>query len=120
MTDSAQPLRVLVVDDDRSLLDAIQRAFTEGGQKVVAHSTFEGARQALREDNFDALVTDVRVGAFNGVQLAVIARDSRPLIRIIVFSGYDDAVLRHDAESIGATYRVKPVSFGELLEALRR
>ena len=120
MTDSPQSLRVLVVDDDTTLLDAIQRAFTEQGQTVVAHSTFEGARQALRDDSFDAMVTDVRLGAFNGLQLAVIARDARPNIRIIVFSGFDDEVLMHDAESIGATYLVKPVSFSTLLEVLQR
>jgi DNA-binding response OmpR family regulator len=120
MTHSAQSRSVLVVDDDTPLLDAIQRAFTEAGQRVVAHSTFEGARRALRDESFDALITDVRLGAFNGLQLAVIARDAHPDIRVIVFSGFDDAVLRHDAESIGATYLVKPVSFSELLEVLQR
>jgi DNA-binding response OmpR family regulator len=120
MTDSPQRPRILVVDDDVPLLDAIQRAFSEAGQDVIAHSTFEGARGALRGESLDALVTDVRLGAFNGLQLAVIARDTHPNIRVIVFSGFDDPVLRHDAESIGATYLVKPVSFGELVEVLKR
>ena len=57
------------------------------GFEVVAHSTFEGARKALHDDTFDALVTDVRLGAFNGLQLAVISRDAHPDIRVIVFSG---------------------------------
>ena len=51
---------------------------------------------------FDALITDVRLGAFNGLQLAVMARDTHPEIRVIVFSGFDDPVLRSDAEHIGA------------------
>ena len=110
---------VLVVDDDLSLLDAIERAFNDAGEEVVAHSTFEGARRALRERSFRALLTDVRLGAFNGLQLAVIARDAHPDIRLVVFSGFDDAVLRHDAESIGATYVLKPVSFKELLDLLQ-
>jgi hypothetical protein len=37
---------------------------------------------------------------------------------VVVFSGFDDAVLRHDAESIGATYLVKPVGFHELLKII--
>jgi DNA-binding response OmpR family regulator len=120
MTDRPQTSHILIVDDDAQLLDAIRRAFSEAGREVIAHSTFEGARRALREESFDALVTDVRLGAFNGLQLAVIARDTHPDIRIIVFSGYDDPVLRHDAETIGATYLVKPVSFSELMAALNR
>ena len=116
MADS--PHGVLVVDDDTSLLDAIERGFQEAGEEVVAHSTFEGARRALRDRSFRALLTDVRLGAFNGLQLAVIARDAHPNIRLVVFSGFDDAVLRHDAESIGATYLLKPVSFKDLLELL--
>ena len=118
MTD--RPHGVLVVDDDVSLLDAIERAFSEAGEDVVAHSTFEGARRALRERSFGALLTDVRLGAFNGLQLAVIARDAHPNIRLVVFSGFDDAVLRHDAESIGATYLLKPVSFKDLLDILHQ
>ena len=120
MTDSPLGRGVLLVDDDISLLQAIQQAFTEAGEEVVAHSTFEGARRALRERSFGALLTDVRLGAFNGLQLAVIARDAYPDIRVVVFSGFDDAVLRHEAETIGAIYLVKPVGFFELLDILHR
>ena len=79
---------------------------------------FDEARTALRTQTFDALITDVRLGAYNGLQLAVIARDTHPEISLIVFSGYDDPVLRHDAEQLGATYLVKPVSSSRLLELL--
>ena len=87
-----RPLRVLIVDDDPSLIDVLERGFSDAGLEVVAHTTFEGARQALRSDRFDALLTDVRLGAFNGLQLAVVARDTYPDIRIVVFSGFDDPV----------------------------
>ena len=38
----------------------------------------------------------------------------------MVFSGFDDPVLRADAEQIGATYLVKPVGSGDLIELLRQ
>lgn len=110
--------KTLIVDDDPSLLEALNRAFTEAGEDVLALDRFDDARTALRTQTFDALITDVRLGAYNGLQLAVIARDTHPEISLIVFSGYDDPVLRHDAEQLGATYLVKPVSSSRLLELL--
>jgi DNA-binding response OmpR family regulator len=112
--------KILIVDDDPSLLEALERSFVEAGEDVVAHSSFEQARKALQTTQFDALITDVRLGAFNGLQLAVIGRDTYPDIRLIVFSGFDDPVLRTEAEHVGATYMVKPVTGAKLLETLRQ
>ena len=117
-TSSALQLRLLIVDDDIGLLDAMKRSLKESVQTVVACDSFERARQTLKDQPFDALITDVRLGAFNGLQLAVMARDMYPNMRLIVFSGFDDPVLRADAEQIGATYLVKPVVSGELLKLL--
>lgn len=119
IADSPLRRKTLLVDDDPSLLDALRRAFTEAGEEVAAYGTFEEARRALQTTAFDALITDVRLGEFNGLQLAVIARDTYPDIRLIVFSGYDDPVLRTEAEHVGAVYLVKPVSGSKLLELVR-
>ena len=111
-------LRILIVDDDVSLLDAMQRALRDAMRTVVACDSFEKARQMLKDQTFDALITDVRLGAFNGLQLAVMARDMYPDMSLIVFSGFDDPVLRADAEQIGATYLVKPVGSADLIKLL--
>jgi DNA-binding NtrC family response regulator len=111
-------LRLLIVDDDTGLLDAMQRSLRDSVQTVVACDSFEKARQVLKDQSFDALITDVRLGAFNKLQLAVMTRDMAPSMRLVVFSGFDDPVLRADAEQIGAVYLVKPVASGELLKLL--
>jgi DNA-binding NtrC family response regulator len=111
-------LRILIVDDDAGLLDAMQRSLRDSVRTVVACDSFEKARQMLKDQAFDALITDVRLGAFNGLQLAVMARDMYPEMRLVVFSGFDDPVLRADAEQIGAIYLVKPVASSELLKLL--
>ena len=107
--------RVLIVDDEPALLDALRTALRRAGCDVTACRTFEDAREQLLTDEFDVLVTDVRLGAFNGIQLAVIARDKSSTIRIIVFSGYDDPVLKAEAARLGGTYLLKPVSAEMLL-----
>ena len=116
---SPRPRSVLIVDDDIVLLDALERAFREAGERAMACGSFEEARRVVRDQALDALITDVRLGAFNGLQLAVMARDIQPNIQVIVFSGFDDPVLRADAERIGATYLVKPVPSSYLIQLLQ-
>jgi DNA-binding response OmpR family regulator len=112
--------RVLVVDDEPALLDAVKYAFERAGLEVVACRSFEDARARILDEEFDALVTDVRLGAFNGLQLAVIARNRLPNLAIVVFSGFDDPVLREEASGLGAAYLVKPVTGERLLQELER
>jgi DNA-binding response OmpR family regulator len=115
---SVRVYRVLVVDDDETLLDAVARALRAAGQQVVPCETFEQGREALRQQAFDVLITDVRLGASNGLQLAIVARQMNPAIRLIVFSGFDDPVLRAEAGKIDARYLVKPVTAAKLLSLI--
>jgi DNA-binding NtrC family response regulator len=110
-------LRVIVVDDDASLLDALAQWLAAEGDEVVACGSYETARRMLIDRPYDVLITDVRLGANNGLQLAVMARQAHPRMQLIVFSGFDDPVLRREAEKLDAHYLVKPVS-GETLRGL--
>ena len=117
MSDQGQKrsCRILVVDDQKAILDGLAMFFRRAEKCVTACRTFEEARQALRSSSFDALLTDVRLGAYNGLQLALIARQQNPAIRIVVFSGVDDPVLREEATRLSATYVLKPIRGQELL-----
>ena len=109
---------LLLVDDDVALLEALSRFLSESGFVVTACPSFEDAKRELAAASPDILVTDVRLGAYNGLQLALLARDKNPDVRVVVFSGFDDPVLREEARRLGATYLVKPVSGNMLKEVL--
>ncbi len=85
---------------------------------MVSCRTFEEGRQQLLTEHFDVMITDIRLGAFNGLQLAVIARDKHPEMKIIVFSGFDDPVLREEAAHLRASYVLKPVGADYLLDLM--
>jgi two-component system response regulator YesN len=110
--------RVLLVDDEPGLLEALRLALTRAGCEVTACRTFDDAREKLLTEDFDVLVTDVRLGAFNGIQLAVIARNQMRDMRIIVFSGFDDPVLKEEITSLGAKFLLKPVTAEGLLNEI--
>jgi DNA-binding response OmpR family regulator len=110
---------LLLVDDDVALLEALSRFLTESGYGVIACSSFEEAKREMSASPPDIVVTDVRLGAFNGLQLALLARDINPDVRIVVFSGFDDPVLKEEARRLGATYLVKPVSGRMIMDVLK-
>src|SRR6476619_5536155 len=94
---TARPAKILLVDDDAA--------------------TFEEGIRALRVDTPDLLIADVRLGAFNGLQLLVSSPRSVPAI---VITGFADPVLESDARQHGADYVLKPVTPSVLLDMVRR
>jgi FixJ family two-component response regulator len=66
------------------------------------------------------LIVDVRLGAYNGLQLAHLVRPRRPDVVVIAMSGYEDSVLRREAEQAGAVFLLKPFDADVLYEALSR
>ncbi len=104
--------RILLVDDDPDYLTVTRDLLERGGHVVLVASTFEEGRRVLREDSPDLLIADVRLGAFNGLQLVATDRGRIPSI---IVSGFDDAVLQAEAAGFGAEYLVKPVAAAALL-----
>lgn len=112
------PLRVLVVDDQEDVLNTLTRFLALGGHDAVGQTRFEDAKRYIDEHRPEALVTDVRLGPFNGLQLALRLRALCPTAAIVVLSAWDDALLRQEAETIRARYHMKPINKDQLLAAL--
>ena len=111
---------VVIVDDDDQALGVLQRILTLWGYNVFPFRAFEGARDFVSAHPPDALIVDVRLGSYNGLQLVHLAKHLAPQMSIIVVSGFDDAVLRAEAERAGATFLAKPIDSEELRELLPR
>lgn len=111
-------MHVLLVDDDLAVLRMMTGWLTHAGHEVVPCATFESAKRALATKTPEVLVTDVRLGAFNGLQLIVLAKADHPGMRAIVLTGYDDPVLREEAAATGAAFLVKPIDAQHFLESV--
>jgi len=110
--------QVVIVDDDDLALGTLHRLVAHWGYEVVPFMTFEEARAYLATHTPDALVVDVRLGSYNGLQLVHLAKQAAPDLIVVAVSGFDDAVLRAEAEKLGATYLVKPVDITKLRQYL--
>lgn len=89
----------------------------DAGYDVTGAATFEKGRDALKAGPA-LLIVDVRLGAYNGLQLIIRARSDRPDIPIILVTGYADAAVRSAADLWGATYLEKPVEPARLVAAV--
>ena len=110
-------MRVMIVDDDETRLRGMQDWFVAAGNEVATFGRFEPAKSYLADAAVDVLVTGVRLGAYNGLQLVMLAKAERPDLTAVVLSDFDDPVLRNDARSIGASFRVRPIPSEQLLSA---
>jgi DNA-binding NtrC family response regulator len=104
MASSQQPCIVLVEPDD--LLRGILHAAARPLGQVESFSQFEGARSRLRLGAFDFLVTNIRLGAYNGLHLAYLLSPGPTGPRSIVYSRERDLGLAREARRSGAFYEV--------------
>jgi DNA-binding NtrC family response regulator len=113
-----QTYQIVIVDDDDLALGTLKRLVYYWGYDVVTFSRFEDARAFISTRTPDALVVDVRLGSYNGLQLVHLAKQAAPHIAVVAMSGFDDSVLRAEAERAGAAYLVKPLDLDRLRQFL--
>jgi two-component system response regulator YesN len=112
------PARVLVVDDHPDVLQTLLRFLSFGEYQTVGLTCFAQAKRYIEREQPDILVTDVRLGAFNGLQLALCLRTRHPAAGIVVLSAWDDPTLREQTARLGARYHLKPLTKTQLLDAV--
>ena len=115
-----EPVRILVVDDDRAVRDALRRALTLGGYEVQAA---EGGQQGLTQIATglpDAVVLDVGMPGVDGLEVCRRLRGSGNRVPVLMLTARDAVSDRIDGLDAGADdYLVKPFDVGELQARLR-
>jgi two-component system response regulator HydG len=113
--------RVLVVDDDLALAETLADGLAERDFDAVACASSTEAAKRLDDEPFDALVTDLRMPAIDGMGLLARSKRAAPERPVIVMTGYGAIETAVDAIRQGAHhYMTKPFSTDELALFLRR
>jgi DNA-binding response OmpR family regulator len=113
--------RIVIVEVDEADRARLRATLASAGHDVTATDSFQAGRLALVNEEVDLLVTNVRLGAFNGLQLLLLNPTPVPAL---VVSPFPDPLLAAEAVRAGAEYLGGPYTANELLErvgiALRR
>jgi DNA-binding response OmpR family regulator len=109
--------RVLVVEDDDSLRDAMARALSKAGFQVISASTGTGALESGRESHPDLAIIDVLLPDAGGLGVARELRREIGAVPILFVTGLTLPVMR-DALA-PAPVLMKPFTRRELLASVR-
>ncbi len=114
---------ILVVDDDRRVLDLLQISLSQNGYRVLTAATGEEALEMVRRDPPDLMILDLRLPKKNGYEVCAALKSSKetahiPIVMVSATAEVDARLqgLMHGADD----YLTKPFSPKELLIKVRR
>jgi two-component system response regulator HydG len=115
MPPPADPVRVLVIDDDAKLAAAIAESLERKGYAVTIASTGKAGAQRLETDEYDVILTDLRMADVDGLGIVRKARELQPDAEVAVITGFNDVPTAQEAMKLGASnYVLKPIDLGQL------
>jgi DNA-binding NtrC family response regulator len=113
--------RVLLVDDDPGVSEVIGMLLEREGYAVSKAGTVKGARQQVAAEDFDLVVTDLKLPDGTGLDAIAWIRQARPALPIIMITSYSSMESAIAALRAGAVdYIIKPFQNDEFLHAVAR
>jgi DNA-binding NtrC family response regulator len=106
---------LLLVDDDRELLEILQQRFVRRGFVVTVCNEAHRVIALVESQKFDVAVIDRTLWGADGLEVVRQLKELVPSLPVIVLSGWSDADSVDQAYRAGAVaYRTKPCELGEL------
>ena len=113
--------KLLVVDDEPSLLQLMTRRLERLSYLVCSAGSGPEALDILRREEIDVLITDFKMPGMDGCELITHAVKISPMLQSIVVTGYSDIKTAIRVMGAGAfNYLQKPIDFAELNVVIER
>ncbi|MFI5142740.1 MAG: sigma-54-dependent transcriptional regulator [Thermoanaerobaculales bacterium] len=118
---TAQPLSVLVVDDDNVFRGVLTRELRASGFRVEALPRGEDVEAALRTDTFDVVVLDLKMPGMGGLATLETIKKARPLVEVVLLTGHGSVESAVEALKLGAfDFLQKPCDLDHLESVIQR
>jgi DNA-binding response OmpR family regulator len=115
----AFPPQILLVTPSADVARTVTRAFHGAEFQILTFTDFSAARIAVERRPPDLLISEVRLGAYNGLHLAIIARCRQATTRAILI-GPPDPVMEAEANRQQVTYLAAGTDGQAMLQAEAR
>ena len=115
-TPSRYPGSVLVIDDDLSARQLLERVLGGVGHRVTLATTGEAGLALLEVQPFDLLMTDKNLPGLGGLEVLRLARTRFPDLQVVLMTGFPTLAAQQEAMRLGAVEWVtKPFGILEVL-----
>ena len=112
--------RILLIDDDESVLELLQMFLKQAGYDVITASDGDEGVQLYRQDPPELVITDAMMGPTSGPSVIRELRTEFPLAKIIAMTGYGPDILK-ETKVLGANWTMyKPFDLRDLLLPIRK
>ena len=116
---TARKYRILVVDDEPSVLLTCRMILEQKGYEVVGASSSEEARRALESSKPDLLLCDLSLeGKESGFEVIEHALRTQPGLPSLLLTGYAGKDISDRAQGLGISVLFKPIDIQEFLGAI--
>lgn len=120
MSENADDIRILVVEDDESLLQMVSALLEGEGYTVEGATDGETAIKMAQVDTFDLVITDVKLGKLDGLDTLEELKKGESTFQSLVMTGYSTEADTIRAMKLGVgNYLKKPFSLDDFLVAVQ-
>jgi DNA-binding NtrC family response regulator len=118
---ATERIRLLLVDDEVGFTAVMAKRLNRRNIEVTTAATGAQGIQALRQDQFDVAVLDLKMEDMDGIEVLKIFKLMDPHMPVIMLTGHGSEKSASEGLQHGAyDYLTKPYEFGDLLEKIRQ
>ncbi len=117
---SANPTRVLLVDDELSYLEVLKKRMGKRGIDVTTAGSGSEAIKILRSSEFDVAVIDLKMDDMDGIEVLKVFKKMDSELAVIILTGHGSEEAAREGVASGAfDYLTKPCELDELLAKIQ-
>ncbi len=114
-------VKILIADDEKNIRDSLKLVLDEEGYSTDVASDGEEALQKIEAENFDIVITDIKMPKVDGMQLLETSTKIAPDSFFIIMTAYASVKTAIDALRNGAyDYLIKPVEFDDVIFRIKK
>ena len=120
------PKSILIIEDEQLITKSLSRLLKKEGYNVVITNSGREALKKIKEQDFDLVVSDIRMPDLDGIETIkeirkYLATNHKPAIPEILITGYaDEEKYKEALELKVADYIYKPFDIKDFLEAVKK